>query len=902
MNGEKIAKGFGWVFVILFFLIPYLIGIQSGNGWVGILVFVGMLLSWLGASIYFAQETLVGYLIPALLSLVSLVVAMWLSRLVGGWWWAGVWLMVALVHYATAVDAWQEEDSHMRVALTLGILSTAAAFLSPWLLAPILQGRGTISISWMMWLLVLLAFIALGMAWNQGYRESEEKQFIGWSLLGIALLAGATWLSGLKGGWWWVLPWTLAALLIGHAAYDLRQYSFGRVAGHLGILLAILCLAVGVVRPYLVGRGWSLPAVPIPGAQYMPTPQPSATPVATATLPAPTPVAEQPPARVSLDSAAALNAVRRFLLTAVKSVWGIFHLFTLFALGYLWLRRGWGGLLLILLPLFAIGWAGATHSPVEETLIYIFSSSPATWMREMLLWSIKQWGSMGWGILLTGGLTSVAIVPLIRYSSKVNRVWRLQTGTVLGLHTMQEIASEMEAVGIRPLDTLFTGYVTLAVPTGLWIALWVALRQIASLGGLPLGFWDIPNLTIPHWKPVWNLHYYGLGLAFWFSTLAFQRLQQKYDPLPPAFQGCQSGLVLFLSALVTASLAPAGVMLFSIALVLSQILLFPVRVIGIPEPRMPKPAPVPMPTTPAPAPQPTPAPKPLEPAPQPLAGSSVWNSPAPLVAMMEWGGARWFLREDGDVVRHTSTTQQSTLPITRGQAIYSLRESDNRILVIGSGNRLLWLDAQSLEVVKDVTLSQPSDAAVLNPYRTILAWVNVSGGTAAAFSLEAGKEFILFEGMSLAPALAFSADGRYLALGGADGGIHLVDFATRKVSATLAPPGTSQGQAVRSLFGRKDGGWVSVYADRQIVLWNAERQVERSMKPRRRIMALDFYAETGRLALGLSDGILQVFDTDLNKIFDETVQEKEISYVCFSQNGRSVFTIGGKTEVRRVDL
>ncbi len=926
MNGEKIAKGLGWVLVILLFLIPYLIGSQSGNGWVGVLAFVAILLAWTGTAIYAVQETLAGYLIPALLSLLSLAAAIWLSRMVGGWWWAGAWLMVSLAHYATAIDAWQEEDSHMRIALTLGILSTASAFLSPWLLAPILQGRGiSLSPVWGMWLLLLLAFLALGVAWYQGYRESEEKRFIGWSLLGVGLLAGATWLSGLRGGWWWALPWTLAALLIGHAASDLRQYSFGRVAGNLGILLAILCLAVGVGGPYLVGRGWSLPAAPIPGARYRltptflpteisatpsaqggqaatppvrPTPQPSATPEAAVAVPTPTPVAEQPAAQPGLDSAAGRRAVQRFLLAAVRSGWGIFHLFTLFALGYLWLRRGWGGLLLLLLLLFAVGWAGAKHSAAEETLIFIVSSNPADWMREALRWSIERWGSMGWGILLISGLTSVAIVPLIRYSSKVNRVWRLQADMVVGLSTMQKIASGMEAMGIRPLDTLFTGYVTFTVPIGLWIALWVALRQTASLGGLPLGFWDIPDLTVPHWKPVWNLHYYLLGLALWLSLLALQRLQQKYDPLAPAYQGCQSGFVLFIGAFLTASLVPAGVMLFSIALVLSQILLFPVRVIGIPEPKPPKPIPSPAP------PKPTPAPAPPQPtpAPTPLAGSLVWKSPAPLVAMMEWGGARWFLREDGDVVRHTTTPQKSTLPITRGQAIYGLKESDNRILVIGNGNRLLWLDAPSLEVVKDATLSQPGDAVVLNPYRTILAWINVSGGTAAAFSLEAGKEFILLSGLNLAPALAFSADGRYLALGSEDGVIHLVDFAMRKVVATLAPPETSQGQAVRSLFGRKDGGWVSVYADRQVVLWSAERQVEKSMKPGRRIMALDFHVETVRLALGLSDGILQVFDAGLNKIFEETVQEKEISHVCFSQNGRSVFTIGDKTEVRRVDL
>ncbi|MCX7855489.1 MAG: WD40 repeat domain-containing protein, partial [Anaerolineae bacterium] len=695
---------------------------------------------------------------------------------------------------------------------------------------------------------------------------------------GVGLLAGATWLSRLAGGWWWSLPWALAALVLGHAAWDLRRYSFGRAAGNFGLVLALLCLAIAIGAPallpgYLEGRGWEWPRVTVPAF----------------------------PTLIQVNARSGWQSLGTFLLAALRSVWGIFHIFTLFSLGYLWLRRGWGGAFALLILLFTIWLAGAGDSSVDETITHIFSTSPATWMREMLRFSAGQWGNIAWGILLTAFLTSVALVPVIRLFSKFSRIWSIRADSELTQSTMRAMTWALRMMNVRPLDSALATYVFLAVPFGLWVALWVALRQIAASGDLPLGFAYIPDLTVPHWKPVWSLRYYSLGLILGLAMIALQHLQRKYEPAFFFTLGCASDSFLFLGALLTVSIAPAGVTLFSIATTLSQILLFPTRVIGIPEIpilRPPIPTPTPGPSTPV---TPTPIPIPEK----HIAGSLVWKSPAPIAAMLEWQGARWFLCEDGDIVRQTETaTQKFTLPILRGKAIFALKEDDDSLLVIGDGNQVLWWDRQSLKVVRSVALSRPTEAATLNPYKTMLAWVNATDGTAGILVLASGTEVVLLSGMNLSPALAFSADGRYLAVGGSDGAIHLVDMATRKVAETLYLPETSpsRGQAVRSLFGRPGGGWVSVYADRRIVLWSADHQIEKEMRPARRILALDFHAGTGRLALGQSDGILQAFNANLEKIYADTVHEEEITHVCFSQDGDQVFIIGDRTEVRKVSL
>lgn len=880
-NEETFADaGMGHIALALILLSIIIIGIQSRSILVLILLFFGLLMALYALFRFAEKDSFINYIAFSMLSLAMLGLAVWTSRLVGGLWWTIVWLAAAVPHYLIALSS---EGAPRYISSTLGLLCTAGAFLLPWQVAPVLQGKREWAVSPMFWKWLMLGagWAAIGMAWYQGYRKNKETPFVGWGLIGVSLLAGATWLIPGKQEWWWGLVWAPAALALGHAAWDLRQYSFGRIAGNIGLILALFCLAVSITFP--LGKALRWPELTLPA------------------LPG-----------IQVDPRSGWQAVGGFLTAALRSVWGLFHLFTLFSLGYLWLRGNRGGLAMLLALLIAVWLGGSSRSTLDETLTFIFSHSPVAWIQEALRFSAEQWGTMAWSILLMAFVASVILVPVIRLSSKLNRVIRIHLKRELGPSTFQKA---LVLLNVKPFDGLLALYVFLAVPNGLWIALWIALRQLAASVDLPLGFAFVPDLTVPHWKPVWSWPYYLLGVVLWLVSKALFYLQEKYDPpaLPPL--GCVSGFSLFLGALATVSFIPSGVVLFLIGMGLSQILLFPARTVGLAPlslPRPPVPSPIRPPVSPPPPPPPAPPPPPPAPAPAPpapvperrLAGSLVWDSPAPIVAMRDWSGARWFLCKDGGLVRQKEDVQKITLPISTGMSILALRESDHQLLVFGDGNRLLWLDALTLQAVGEATLSQTSQAVVLNPYRTILAWVNTSSGTAGLLILASRQEVTLVSGLNLAPALAFSADGRYLALGGSDGMIHRVDIATRKPVEPLSPPeiSPSQRQAVQALFGRKGGGWLSVHADRRIVLWNADCQVEKEKRPLRRILALDFHLETGRLALGLSDGILQVLDASLDKIFSDTVQEKDITLVCFSEDGSQVFTIGGQTQIRRVAL
>jgi hypothetical protein len=52
----------------------------------------------------------------------------------------------------------------------------------------------------------------------------------------------------------------------------------------------------------------------------------------------------------------------------------------------------------------------------------------------------------------------------------------------------------------------------------------------------------------------------------------------------------------------------------------------------------------------------------------------------------------------------------------------------------------------------------------------------------------------------------------------------------------------------------------------------------------------------------MNEGHLQVFDAGLKQIFACQMEEKQLSWMDFSSDGKTLFVIGNKTIVRKVEL
>ena len=728
--------------------------------------------------------------------------------------------------------------------------------------------------------------------------------------------------------WWWGVAWLLVAFshaVVGIRAREHKEPFHGMIAGVMALLsMGVVLAGSAKIAEYLGVQAQTTQTIDtnqatVPAAaQQITQPAISPTPPSPATMPAPTatPIAagEPPAARTKLNVAAGWQALAGFLLAAFKSIWGIFHLIGVSLLGYSWFRRSWGAMVLPVALLIGVWVAGGLSSPVSLALTHVISSSPAGWMRDLLRFSVANFGHAGWGTVLLGLTVMLILLPTLRQIAvaqyRLKNVPAIQRllGTTIAYEYMQQSA-------VSPV-LMMTGYIIYsAIAFGLFIALWVGLRQIAQAGEIPLAAWGIPDLSVPSWKPVWQWPYFALAGLYALTQIIRILPSRKFHMQTMSGIPGNNAWYILIGTLILALFVPAGVILFLIGQAIAQWLVVPLmgrEILKLPADEKKRGTEE--------AQQKEEGLQGLQrelqtllekERPPELAGTDVWHSPAPLIFMREWAGALWGLTERGDLIIYDSadgSVRNIPLPIRKGQAIFALKEpvqgGESQALVIGNGTEVLWVGLESRSVVKKVALSRQTHAWALNPYKTMLAWVAVSDGIVGGLFLEPGREVVFAEGLDLEPTLAFSQDGRYLALGGSAGTIRLLDIASRQITRMLTLPedSLSHEEPVRFLFGRQGGGWLSIYQDRRIVLWNADGSMAKEMRPNRRINAVDFHVETDRLAVGLSGGILQVFDVALQKVFDDKVQEKEITGVSFSQDGRQIFTIGDKTEVRKVSL
>jgi|GEM_PF-2075709 len=969
MNDDKFAKvlsGCGWLLLITLFGIAIAIGIGTRNFWIGAGVWFSLTIT-IGGAIYYVMGDDFSTYLWTWGSFIMLLALYARYGAIGHWWWLFGWLLAAFAHGVVGIYAReQKRPLHGMVAGVLGLLSVISGLTSPEKAAEILNVTETATIATsapsaniltaLTWLLVIIGGLFLFAAWVQGYIKTEPSPFIILTLLGLGSLAIATWLSGFRGGWWWAIPWGLAAFTIGHASRELSKY-YERSAARFGYFMTILCLLLAFAVPGLLPRYLAASPAPLSEAQLVATQLAGAQQVATAaamplseadraatqlaqavataTAAASTPISPTPQpatsaptvapsapvAVTSYDATKGWQALGTFLGAAIRSIWGIFHLVMLFLLGYSWFRRGWGGAFLLLLLTFTVWLAGIAQHPLAPTLTHIFSSSPATWMHDLLRFSAEKFGHAGWGVLFLGMVVSLSLLPAFHHLIVMRH--RLKYLPLVQRLLGTEVAYKyMEGSGANPLLMTVNTLINPIILIGLLIALWIGLRQAAHAGDVPLAAWGIPNLAVPSWKPVWQWPYFALAGVCALVQIVLIPIKRKLNVLVSGIAGEVNAWYILIGAFVMALFVPAGVILFLTGQTVTQLLLVP------------------------------------------LAGREILSSEAeekrrrdeelrheaerrriaemhrrqeellqksrqdeqrrqeerkkaelvrssrlPLVGMLSVENSKWYLAEKGVLFVQGGAIEQIDLPVQNATALLPFKEStanrEGEVLVIGDGQKVFQVGCTSHDILYTFTLPQKAEAFALNPYKTLLAWLNVSTGLVGGLFLENGREVTFASWLAATPALAFSSDGRYLGIGAPDGRIHVFNIATRQVERTLqlAESSASFGKAIRYLAGRREGGWLAIHEKGRIVMWDNNYQVEQEQSAlRRRLDAIAFHPASERLAFGLSEGNIQVLDARLKQIFAGQIEEKQISWMDFSPDGKTLFVIGNRTIVREVKL
>jgi tetratricopeptide (TPR) repeat protein len=274
-----------------------------------------------------------------------------------------------------------------------------------------------------------------------------------------------------------------------------------------------------------------------------------------------------------------LGIVWQFGLSAITSVWGWVYIVIIFFVGQLGIRK-WGGILSLLAILVGVLVLVSFVPEQSGLIIELAGLGPDAWIMALLKYSAETYGSPGFAALFVGIAISILIFPAQRESV----MWGNMLVKVGGLGQQQpalgqsmlllgdsKAMTDLQRAGFKWSRYLLAFIALVGLNFGLLAFLWMALRQYAKTS-LPTAFTallTIPDITVPHWKPVWHVSYFVLGVVYLIVVLVLQRLQARNNQ-----QAQQNlGVTIFSQLVITVLLVllvPAGVVLAMFGTSVSQ--------------------------------------------------------------------------------------------------------------------------------------------------------------------------------------------------------------------------------------------------------------------------------------------------------------------------------------------
>jgi len=915
MDEEKAVKMGGICSLLLLALIVAL-GIITHNFWVGLMCFAGTVLLLIG----WDKGTDFEYGLYFLLTLGGLALiggATWLARFAGRWLWIPVWLWAG---FLTGTAGWyiRERDEKWVgwIGLTLGILCALFAFAGPlWLSGPITPpSLPPISLHRLGWWIALAVagFASLAVGWKQG-QDFEAGGYLLFSLVGVALLGGATWLSGFAYPGLWLALWLVAAGLVGHGGKEARW--FHTRVGNFGLALSALCVLFAVVGPFLIPRMVGTVPLPLRGEK--------STSAAT------------PLAAWADRFGAAVDGVLGLLLAVIASGWGALYIALIGLLGELSIKK-WGAPLFLGSLLLAALTAGLVAPQALPRVLHWASASPSDLAVGVLVGAQQALGSAGWGAVLIGLGMGLLLLPAAREGLRANLAISADVG-LMGMLDTSQVMRRLRREGISlwrvSVATLLT-LSNLAVPFLVWGAIWRLAEQ-----GAPLSFplMGIEDIALPRWRPVWQIGYFLPGILGGLINLivlwAFRRLGVTAVP------GCQSPAPTVLGPPLLCLFVPSGVMLSLIGVGLAQsgalLLLaglenrrrkerrreWPARRVR----RPPTPPPFPRPLSPAP-PEPS---SPVEqgrppvstasshlPEPSSLALTShrLLRCVPPLLDIGVAGGGILYTLSDAlegkaaSVARWKRDGFESSVLLRVEKPLGLAVLPEGAPLVVGGRGTVVIVSHPASPAQEELPQTRGHETRwgitcfALNPFGTILACGVPEEGAVNGLILDGFSEQTLLMGLIGNPtALAFSVDGRFLAIGCSSGEMRMLDMSTRRILWSQERAGLEEG--IIAIAPMREGGWVAAYEDRHLLQWSAEGELEAQEALGYEVTSLAADPARGRIAVGGRHGRISVRSPGLrNTLFAERVHADRVVQLIFREEGDILISAARNGEVQEVRL
>lgn len=610
-----------------------------------------------------------------------------------------------------------------------------------------------------------------------------------------------------------------------------------------------------------------------------------------------------------------------FWKAAFTSGWGILYIILILALGFVWVKR-WGFLAsLALLGITAQIVIGSSPGGLDS-MKHIFSSSPPTLMADMLRSSANSLGSPGWGILLMCLIVVLCLLPSIR-SSVRNRLILAQimagkdkTRTSALRHMLQERIADVR-------DSRRVIYMTV-MNYLLVVSLWIGLRRFSGMGATTkFPFLGIPDITVPNWKPVGNFSYYILALLLALAGFFLYRIQ-KQSELAFTLPVLENPIGIFLGALLISLFVPAGVLLFLLGITLCNLAVLPVmlrlegkrvRLIGAAPAEGKELEEVLMamellqqalgeapPSSDMISRIEEPVVIPREERPGELMATH--SEPLVDIAYDESKGRYYLLDKGGFLLGSTPTGPERAVNVKMSEPLGLALAGESDVIAVDGAGRITVVSLSDISSpeASEYTTSTEIDSFAVNSFGTIVAFVAPDSGDIRGWFVASGNEQVLFSVIGGPSSLAFSADGRFLAVGCGDGSIQVIDMASRRVSLTLQEP-SLEGEEVVALAPAPGGSWVAAYRNNYICCWEADGTPGSKVRNQSAVVSMAVDREAGKVAVGSSRGHVRIRPADLRKvIIDEALHSGRVVRIIFTSEGKHLLSAGSDGVVMKTSM
>lgn len=690
----------------------------------------------------------------------------------------------------------------------------------------------------------------------------EDQKVVAWIgvFAGLAMLGGAMWMSAMAGRWLWALPLLLTGVVIGVRGLDLHGGPYSRSGDTLAAIGA-LCIAFAVIGPLLVYGSFE-PSTAAPAAPVVSAPS------------------------VALDWGGVLGGIGAFGRRVLTSVWGWANILLLVLVGRSWGKR-WGIPAALAAALVLAAVTMAVGAEANATFSRAFASSPPDVMREVMNASVRAWGSAGWGLALFGIALGLVLARTMR--AAVRAAAQMRSG---GRSWMSPVAPDemSEAVGDMP-GYMAGQVVLLAVGGVVTFVLWAALRGYPPL---PFDAIAIPDLTVPHFRPVWQLAYFGppalVGISALLANLAMRRRGALVEI--PVFGNPVWQLVW---PFALGLFVPSGVMVLgaTFGLAVGATVMPGGRVRSrtkVPEPEIETDrGPWFDPGEPRPTPKTNELDSDLLLDAGPSAVDVVRTGDGDLVALTREGAIAWRDGSGRGAARSTRVVNPLGL---------APREGNGVVFVEGAGRLQEIAPSGGEAVVLRSVATEPFDIFGASPDGALVALGSRSAAGLRAYFVLGDVVRRLSSEPETVLAVAVALDGRSVAAAGPDGTVGVYAVGAESRSATLEPAGEG---GVERLAARTSGGWAVAYGDKTVAVFGSAGGCEGTARMTAAVTALAVCARTGRVAIGARTGYVRVRSADLDsKLAEGRVHNSEVVRLAF--HDRELEALFADGEYRRVEL